>query len=220
MKPASPPSATDEHLSFAAPEFVWNTADAITAHDDIGPAIIRILRRSEAHTVLDLGCGNGALTGRLQDEGFETAGCDMSVSGITLARQRFPKMRFFQHDLSQQLPTDHVAQYDAVISVEVIEHLLLPRLLIANALTALRPGGLLVLTTPFHSYWKNLALAIANKFDDHWHPLRDFGHVKFFSERTLCTLLREQGLSTEQFLTVGRIPCLARAMIVAARKPK
>jgi 2-polyprenyl-6-hydroxyphenyl methylase/3-demethylubiquinone-9 3-methyltransferase len=220
MKPNSTPSATDDHLSFAAREFVWNTADSVAAHDDIGPATIRILQRASARNILDLGCGNGALTGRLQAEGFEITGCDMSVSGIAVARQRFPNIQFFQHDLSQALPTEHVGQYDAVISIEVIEHLLLPRILITNALTALRPGGLLVLTTPFHGYWKNLALAIADKCDDHWHPLRDFGHVKFFSKRTLCTLLREQGLNAEQFLTVGRVPCLARTMIVVARKPE
>jgi 2-polyprenyl-6-hydroxyphenyl methylase/3-demethylubiquinone-9 3-methyltransferase len=103
--------------------------------------------------------------------------------------------------------------------MEVIEHLLLPRLLLASAFQALRAGGVFVLSTPFHGYWKNLALAVTNKFDDHWHPLRDFGHVKFFSKKTLSNLFMEQGLQVDRILALGRVPPLARSMIVEAVKP-
>lgn len=105
-----------------------------------------------------------------------------------------------------------------MISIEVIEHLLLPRFLLKSAVQALRVGGVFVLSTPFHGYWKNLALAVVNKFDYHWHPLRDFGHVKFFSKKTLATLFQEQGLQVQRILTVGGVPALARGMIVEAVK--
>jgi len=103
--------------------------------------------------------------------------------------------------------------------VEVIEHLLLPRRLVEAALSALRPGGLVVLTTPYHGYLKNLALALSNGFDAHWHPLRDFGHVKFFSRHTLLALLEEYGLRALRFSTAGRVPLLAKSMIVSGTAP-
>ena len=87
-----------------------------------------------------------------------------------------------------------------------------------NALIALKPGGLLILTTPYHGYWKNLVLAITNSFDNHWHPLRDYGHIKFFSKSTMLSLFGEYALQNIQFQTVGRIPALARSMIVSAVK--
>ena len=220
MKLPSAPSPTDTNLSFAAPEFVWNAPDCSEAHQYLAPATIRLLRESGARTVLDLGCGNGAFTALLQGAGFEVTGCDLSASGIALAHLQFPDIPFFQQDLSQPLPEHHAGQYDAVVSMEVIEHLLLPRILVSNALAAMRPGGLFVLSTPFHGYWKNLALAIVNKFDDHWHPLRDFGHVKFFSKKTLLCLFREYGLRVQQFLPVGRLSLVARSMIVAAGRPE
>ena len=80
--------------------------------------------------------------------------------------------------------------------------------------------GMLVISTPFHRYWKNLALALTNRFDTHWPPLRDFGHVKFFSRKTLSRLVLEGGFSVVDFMRVGRIPPLAHSMIVVAVKPQ
>lgn len=120
--------------------------------------------------------------------------------------------------MSEHIGDGHIDQFDAVVSVEVIEHLLLPRMLMQNAMRALRPGGLLILSTPYHGYWKNLALAITNGFDAHWHPLRDYGHVKFFSKQTLVQLVQEYQLEEIQFETAGRISLLANSMIVHGLK--
>jgi 2-polyprenyl-6-hydroxyphenyl methylase/3-demethylubiquinone-9 3-methyltransferase len=219
MKLQGGPSLTDRNLSFAAAEYVWDSPESAGSHQSIVPLAIRILRQHNAESVLDLGCGNGALTAELQRAGFQMSGCDMSESGIALARAHYPQIPFFQQDLSDPLPKAHAGQYDAVISIEVIEHLLLPRFLIESAVRALRMGGVFVLSTPFHGYWKNLALALTNKFDSHWHPMRDFGHVKFFSKKTLSALLRERELQVRRIHTVGRVPPLARNMVLEAVKP-
>jgi len=110
--------------------------------------------------------------------------------------------------------------FDAVVSLEVVEHLMQPRHLVARAYGALRPGGVLVMSTPYHGYLKNLALALTNGWDTHWHPLRDFGHVKFFSRKTLSQLVCEAGFSVRNFVRVGRIPPFACSMIVVAVKPE
>jgi 2-polyprenyl-6-hydroxyphenyl methylase/3-demethylubiquinone-9 3-methyltransferase len=214
------PALTDSRISLAADEFVWSNPELSGAHSYLSAPTIRILKSFRARKVLDLGCGNGAFAALLAANNFLVSGCDGSGSGIRLARTAFPNIAFFQHDLSKALPPWHAGLYDAVVSLEVIEHLFFPRLLPARAFQELRPGGLFIVTTPFHGYWKNLALAITNKFDEHWHPLRDFGHIKFFSKRTLLSLLRESGFKVVDFLKAGRFPLLPCSMIVAATKPE
>ena len=97
------------------------------------------------------------------------------------------------------------------------EHLFLPRDLLVRAREALSPGGRVVIATPYHGYWKNLSLAVLNRFDQHWTPKSDYGHIKFFSLRTLCELLDECGFDPIATARVGRIPPLAPTMIATGR---
>jgi len=210
---------TDQQLSLAATEFVWDVDGNTASHDLLLKPVLQALASHQPRRVLDLGCGNGALTGVLSRHGYQMDGCDGSNSGLEIARRTNPTLQFWQQDFSQPLPVANTGIYDAVVSTEVIEHLLLPRSLLTAALGALRPGGVLVLTTPYHGYWKNLALALTDQFDKHWHPLRDFGHIKFFSRATLTALLRETGYLDIRYATAGRIPALAKSMIISGTKP-
>jgi 2-polyprenyl-6-hydroxyphenyl methylase/3-demethylubiquinone-9 3-methyltransferase len=82
----------------------------------------------------------------------------------------------------------------------------------------LEPGGTALISTPYHGYWKNLAMAVTGKFDRHVDPLWDYGHIKFWSPKTLTSLLTEAGLSVVTFDRVGRIPPLAKSMIAVVRR--
>ena len=72
---------------------------------------------------------------------------------------------------------------------------------------------------PYHSYLKNLALAVTGKMDAHFTALWDHGHIKFWSPKTLGTLMNEAGLQVVRVLRTGRIPVLAKSMIMVARRP-
>ena len=79
------------------------------------------------------------------------------------------------------------------------------------------PDGHVILTTPYHGYLKNLLLAVSGRLDRHWNPLHDGGHVKFFSRPSLNELLRRRGFVPTRFARVGRVPIVAKSMIVEAR---
>ena len=80
------------------------------------------------------------------------------------------------------------------------------------------PGGVAIISTPYHGYLKNLALAVSGRLDRHFTALWDHGHIKFWSIETLSKLLREAGFNRLEFRRVGRIPPLAKSMIAIARR--
>lgn len=110
-------------------------------------------------------------------------------------------------------------QFDVVLSTEVIEHVYNPRGLLKTCYDLLRPGGALVLTTPYHGYFKNLLLAVTRKLDRHFTVLWDHGHIKFRSHKTMHEVLAETGFTRIKFSGARRIPWLWKSMVVRAEKP-
>ncbi len=169
--------------------------------------------------ICDLGCGNGYISGLLASRGYEVVGIDASESGTTIARERYPHARFIRslidETLCQRLGLD---QFDLVISSDVIEHMYRPSDLLATAASALKPGGELLLGTPYHGYLKNLALALSGKLDSHFNVVDDGGHIKFFSVKTLSQLVTNHGFKDLTFTYYGRAPWLWMNMICYARK--
>ena len=182
------------------------------------PQIVECCRGLSVKRILDLGCGNGALCGALSKAGFEVVGCDPSKEGIDLALRAYPHIQFKVlgvYDDPAVLGSD---RFDAVISTEVIEPLFLPRLLPRFASKVLKSKGLLILSTPYHGYLKNFALSLAGKWDSHFSPLWDGGHIKFWSRATLTLLLSEEGFAVTQFIGVGRLPYLWKSMILICER--
>ena len=63
-----------------------------------GTQLIALLDKNSAHSVLDLGCGNGVLTKQLANEGFAVCGLDASESQLALARKNYPDIPFMKAD--------------------------------------------------------------------------------------------------------------------------
>ncbi|MCR8560169.1 class I SAM-dependent methyltransferase [Mucilaginibacter sp. BJC16-A38] len=180
--------------------------------------LLRMLDKSANQCILDLGCGNGYLVNYLISQGFDAYGTDASKNGIALANKTNPG-RFFVQDLSSgRLPEALQAlAFDTIISTEVIEHLYDPEGFIDFCRNVLRPGGQIIVTTPYHGYLKNLALSLFDKWDNHMNPLWLGGHIKLWSKRTLCRLLTEKGFSLNSFTGCGRIPYFWMSMIIKAK---
>ena len=168
--------------------------------------------------VLDLGCGNGAMTASFLDRGWELVCVDTSQSGLALARRRWPQIRFEYGDVTGDL--SRLGTFDAILSTEVVEHLFLPQHFARNAYRLLKPGGMLVLSTPYHGWLKNVAIAVTNGADAHYQPLNERGHIKFWSVSTLSQLLWEAGFTDLEYTGAGRIPYLWKTMVMRARKPR
>jgi 2-polyprenyl-6-hydroxyphenyl methylase/3-demethylubiquinone-9 3-methyltransferase len=168
--------------------------------------------------VFDLGCGNGAMAAELTAAGYTVTGVDPSEEGIRLAREHYPGLDLHPGSAYDDL-AGRYGRFPVVVSLEVVEHLYYPRKFAQAVFDLLTPGGIAVVSTPYHGYWKNLALAVTGKLDAHFTALWDHGHIKFWSPRTLTALLAEAGLTVDRVIRAGRVPVLAKSMILVARKP-
>jgi SAM-dependent methyltransferase len=216
------PPNTDSLLGMAHyTEYAYSDARSNHSHAYLRPSVAEFLRSLPADSrILDLGCGNGSMIAQFADWGFELHGMDSSHSGIRNARQQWHSVTFHLADVTAQMPPEVAAGYfDAVLCAEVIEHIFEPRKLVENAYHLLKPGGRILITTPYHGYWKNLALALTGRMDGHFTVLWDFGHIKFWSRKTLTILLRDGGFRNFRFSGVGRLPGFWKSMIVQGQKP-
>ena len=100
-----------------------------------------------ARRVLDLGCGDGLVAGRVFDArpGVEVVACDFSAAMLTRARERFsatPRVTVVEHNLDEPLPADW-GRFDAVVSAFAIHHVVdeRKRALYTEVLERLEPGG-------------------------------------------------------------------------------
>jgi 2-polyprenyl-3-methyl-5-hydroxy-6-metoxy-1,4-benzoquinol methylase len=188
---------------------------------DIATAVLKMIREKlHGGTICELGCGSGWLCHRLAALDYDVVGVDLSSSGIRAAQSaNIEGARFVQDSIDAGLPerVDLRGQCDLVLSNDVIEHLYRTADLPEAARGLLRPGGVLIITTPYHGYLKNLAIAALGYGDRHYNPLWDGGHIKFFSPATLTVLLQGQGFKVDEFRFVGRFYGFWKSMLCSAK---
>lgn len=115
---------------------------------------LRLLRRAlptgDLPTVLDLGCGTGVIAKEMS-EWARPVGLDMSAQALAYCRQR--GVAELVQANGEALPI-RSASVDAVLALDIFEHIDDDRAAFAEAFRVLRPGGVLVLSVPaFRWLW-------------------------------------------------------------------
>lgn len=178
-----------------------NAAPTGNAPKGVHDIVLRELRaRLGAGSVVDAPCGDGALANRLTEAGFHVTGVDIvgpsAPDGFT----------FFQADLGAGLPLADVS-VDGVVSVEGIEHIEQPFTFVRECRRILRPGGVLLITTPnissLRSRWRWFLTGFHNKCKyalDETNP-GPLHHINMLSYHEMRYLLHTNGFKIESVLT-------------------
>lgn len=181
----------------------------------IKKGIVDILSNIECTSILDAGCGNGDLASKLESIGYIVTGIDSDLTGITIARSICLKSTFHVGNFD-----NIIGKFDVVISTEVVEHLYDPDLFVKFCWNSVRPGGYLIVTTPYHGYFKNLVISLAGGWDRHFTARWTGGHIKFWSRATLAGLLEDAGFRVVGFKGLGRHWPVWKSMALIAARPK
>jgi 2-polyprenyl-6-hydroxyphenyl methylase/3-demethylubiquinone-9 3-methyltransferase len=201
--------------------YAYDDGDLNPSHDYLVPSVLEILGSLDIvqnqKRIFELGCGNGAVADVLTRQGYQLTGVDVSVQGVEQAQRRHPHLSLQLGSAYDRL-ADTYGRFPVVISLEVVEHLYDPRAFARTLFDLVEPLGTAIVSTPYHGYWKNLAMALTGRLDHHFTALWDHGHIKFWSMATLRQLLLEAGFRSITFRRVGRVPALAKSMIAVATK--
>ena len=160
--------------------------------------------------VIDLGCGEGALSQRLHDRGFKVIAVDMEAGDFKATGPTFIEVNFNDPSAVEQFVAAHRGLADLVLSVEVIEHVRNPWDFIATCRALCGPATHLLVSTPnVSSWWSRFWFLLTGELwgfaPESWH---DPGHINPIAEVEMRGILRDSGFETEAVIAAGHLPIL------------
>lgn len=175
-------------------------------------AIVQRIGKGQHLSILDVGCGNGLTRRRLASLGHDCYGCDISSDLVSYHSAHSPWAQFRVNEIGRALPFAE-GRFDVAILAEVVEHCYdVPALLGAVGRCLKRPGGRLILTTPYHSVLKVLGLTLSGRFSRHFDPRGE--HIRFFTVDGLSAVLRDCGFRVNHWKGIGRCPFLYKSVLM------
>ncbi|MDP2620103.1 MAG: class I SAM-dependent methyltransferase [Hyphomicrobiales bacterium] len=184
---------------------------------DLGAGVLAWLAARPGERILDLGCGDGALTVKLMAAGAEVIGVDDSQEMVEAARARGVDARRMD---ARALTFE--AEFDAVFSNAVLHWILPPEKVVAGVARALKPQGRFVAEFGGHD---NIAAIVT--------AMRAVGRARggdlglafpwfYPTAEEYSEMLEAAGFAvarTEQFARPTRLPTGMAAWLTVFRKP-
>lgn len=142
--------------------------------------------------VLEVGCAHGFLLDYLRGRGWDVEGVEVSPLSSAFARERFGLSVHTGTVESARLPP---GSYDAVLLLDVLEHLHRPFDTLSRIAGLLVPGGTLVVQCPWElTHWEEALQAVLRGMrTGAIRPDSIPAHLYFFSPRTLEAVLSKGG---------------------------
>ena len=144
----------------------WDRESEFKPLHEINPLRVSYIERQaqgvEGKRILDVGCGGGILAEALAQQGAQVTGIDMAELSLKVARLHLHESALeidYQLSTVEAFAENHVAQFDIVTCLEMLEHVPDPASVISSAARLLKPGGVLFLST-INRNPKAFALAI------------------------------------------------------------
>lgn len=147
----------------------------------VGDVVRALVPANDTARILDIGCGTGANLAAFAD-GYDCLGLDISEDAVALASERYPDLDFRRVDAPEK-EADRIADADAILLLDVIEHIDDDAAFLRDVVEAMRPGAKLILTVPAR---KKLWSA---------HD-KAFGHRRRYETEDLAALLKPLPVKT------------------------
>ena len=141
--------------------------------------------------VLDLGCGDGFLSCRIAEKGYQVTSFDLSLNRLKRFKEQAERLNIQQIEgdiANVDLPTE---SFDLIVCSEVIEHLPNYKEVLSEVWRLLKKGGYFIISVPNNQRLKIISCP---------HCLKKFyedDHVNSFTKETLSKDLISAGFKVE-----------------------
>lgn len=136
--------------------------------------------------LLEVGTGAGLFLKAASRGGWDASGLELSGEGAAFARDRL------ELDVRQERAEQMSfapGTFDVAVMFDVIEHLFDPKAVLTATRRALKPGGILVVSTPNFNALSRFVLGID------WAVLSPLEHTYYYTEATLAAMLKACGFA-------------------------
>jgi 2-polyprenyl-3-methyl-5-hydroxy-6-metoxy-1,4-benzoquinol methylase len=115
---------------------------------------LRLVEKYGARSVLDVGCAQGTLAILLAERGHRVVAVDIREAFLNYARTRWEggDVRFLTANIFDR---PALGTFDLVFGNQIIEHLVYPVEFLRTLASYVRPGGVLIVSTPNHDYFRS-----------------------------------------------------------------
>lgn len=190
--PTVPPIPT-RHLYEAKPARYFANA----RHD-----MVACLPTGPCSAILEVGCGAGgtARAVRAAGKAGRYVGIELCPAAAAEAREAVDRL------LIGDVETLDVEQagngFDALILSEVLEHLVDPWRTVRRLAALLRPGGLVLASSPNIAHWSIVASMLKGRFDYAASGVMDSTHLRWFTPASYRRLFEQGGFSVTHIAPV------------------
>ncbi len=163
--------------------------------------------------LLDIGCGGGLLCEPLTRLGANVIGVDALEKNLKTAKTHARQMGLdidYRHGTIEQLVASGEPPADAVLNMEVIEHVANPPDFVKDCGAMVREGGLMICST-INRTMKAFTLAIVGaEYIMRWLPKGTHHYDKFIKPDELRLWLNDAGLSPDDPIGMSLNPLTQR----------
>ena len=147
--------------------------------------------------ILDIGCGGGLLAEPMARLGADVVGADAAERNIPVARVHAAQSGLtidYRHTTAEAMAAAG-ERFDAVLNMEVVEHVADPQGYLTACQELLKPGGLMICSTINRNPKSYLMAIVGAEHVMRWLPKGTHEWSKFITPDELYDLIRKAGLT-------------------------
>ena len=157
-------------------------------------------------SILDFGCGQRALSQRLQDLGYKVLAADINQKDFLPTDVPYEICNFNSSEDINAFVKKYSENFDCVLGIEVIEHLENPWEYLRTLKKLIKPNGLIILSTPnITSWYSRVVFFLTGMFPGFVDP-DEIGHINPISEWEIGVISKKLNLKVIKSRPAGTLP--------------